>query len=176
MIPRIQKILFTTDLSKQTRYAFDYAVSLASRYGASLTILYVMEDLSPSQSANLQGFIGDERWEDLRQSHEQEVRQILIGKKKEGRMIREALGDMFASTQKDLKAPGVMAEEIVVTQGDAVECILQEVESRASDLIVMGYHPRGRLEEAIVGSVSHSVLRRVHVPVLLVRLPEQVHA
>ena len=64
--------------------------SLASHYGASLTILYVMEDLSPAQSANLQGFIGDERWEDLRQSHEQEVRQILIGKKKEGRMIREA--------------------------------------------------------------------------------------
>jgi nucleotide-binding universal stress UspA family protein len=175
MIPHIKKILFTTDLSKQTRYAFDYAISLASRYGASLTILYVMEDLSPAQSANLQGFIGDERWEDLRQSHEQEVRQILIGKKKEGRMIREALGDMFASTQKDFKeAPGVMAEEIVVTQGDAVDCILQEVEARACDLIVMGYHSRGRLEEAIIGSVSRSVLRRSKVPVFLVRLPERV--
>ncbi|HSO63140.1 MAG TPA: universal stress protein [Desulfobacterales bacterium] len=41
-------------------------------------------------------------------------------------------------------------------------------------LIVMGYHPRGRLEEAIIGSVSRSVLRRSKVPVLLVRLPEQV--
>ena len=81
---------------------------------------------------------------------------------------------MFASTQKDFKAPGVMAEEIVVTQGDAVDCILQEVETRACDLIVMGYHPRGRLEEAIVGSVSRSVLRRSKVPVLLVRLPERV--
>ncbi|MBI5578523.1 MAG: universal stress protein [Deltaproteobacteria bacterium] len=174
MVPEIKKILFTTDLSKQTRYAFDYAISLAGRYGASLTILYVMEDLSPSQSASLQGFIGDERWEDLRQSHEQEVQQILIGKKKEGRMIREALGDMFTSTQKDFKAPAVLAEEIVVTQGDAVDCILQEVEARACDLIVMGYHPRGRLEEAIIGSVSRSVLRRSKVPVLLVRLPERV--
>jgi nucleotide-binding universal stress UspA family protein len=44
------------------------------------------------------------------------------------------------------------------------------------DLIVMGYHPRGRLEEAIVGSVSRSVLRRTQVPVLLVRLPERVDA
>ena len=42
-------------------------------------------------------------------------------------MIREALGDMFASTQKDFKTPAVLAEEIVVTQGDAVDCILQEV-------------------------------------------------
>jgi len=174
MIPKIKKILFTTDLSKQTRHAFNYAVGLANQYGASLTILYVMEELSPTQSVNLQGFIGDERWEDLRQSHEQEVRQILIGKKKEGRMIRDALGDMLASTQKDFKTPGVMAEEIVVTQGDTVDCILQEVEARACDLIVMGYHPRGRLEEAIIGSVSRSVLRRSKVPVLLVRLPEQV--
>jgi nucleotide-binding universal stress UspA family protein len=172
MIPPIKKILFTTDLSKQTRYAFDYAISLANRYGASITILYVMEEFSPSQSANLQAFIGDERWEDLRQTHEQEVRQILIGKKNEGRMIHEALGDMVASTQKDSKTPGVTADEIVVTQGDAVDCILQEVEARACDLIVMGYHPRGRLEEAIIGSVSRSVLRRSKVPVLLVRLPE----
>lgn len=172
MIPPIKKILFTTDLSKQTRYAFDYALSLANCYGASITILYVMEEFTASQSANLQAFIGDERWEDLRQTHEQEVRQILIGKKNEGRMIHEALGDMVASIQKDSKTPGVTADEIVVTQGDTVDCILQEVEARACDLIVMGYHPRGRLEEAIIGSVSRSVLRRSKVPVLLVRLPE----
>jgi nucleotide-binding universal stress UspA family protein len=30
------------------------------------------------------------------------------------------------------------------------------------------------LEEAIVGSVSRSVLRRAKVPVLLIRLPERV--
>ena len=118
MIRPIKKILFTTDLSKQTRYAFDYAISLANCYGASLTILYVMEEFTASQSANLQAFIGEERWEDLRQTHEQEARQILIGKKNEGRMIHEALGDMVASTQKDFKTPGVAADEIVVTQGD----------------------------------------------------------
>ena len=44
MVPDIKKILFTTDLSKQTRHAFDYAISLAVTT-ASLTILYVMEDL-----------------------------------------------------------------------------------------------------------------------------------
>jgi nucleotide-binding universal stress UspA family protein len=176
MIPQIKKILFTTDLSRQTQYAFNYAMGLASLYGASLTILYVMEDVSVPQSANLQGFIGDERWEELRQSHEQEARQILIGKKREGAMIREALGDLLTAAQKDLSDKTLHADEIVVTQGDTVDCILAEAEGRQVDLIVMGYHPRGRLEEAIVGSVSHSVLRRVHVPVLLVRLPEQVHA
>jgi nucleotide-binding universal stress UspA family protein len=36
----------------------------------------------------------------------------------------------------------------------------------------MGYHTKGRLEAALAGSVSRSVLRRADVPVLLVRLPE----
>jgi nucleotide-binding universal stress UspA family protein len=171
-IPQIKKILFTTDLSKQTQHAFNFAVGLANQYGAALTILYVMEDISPTQSANLQGFIGDERWEELRQSHEQEIRQILIGKKREGSMIRQALGEMFTAAQNHLPEKNLRSDEIVVTQGDTVDCILQEASARKADLIVMGYHPRGRLEEAIVGSVSRSVLRRTHVPVLLVRLPE----
>jgi nucleotide-binding universal stress UspA family protein len=174
MIPQIKKILFTTDLSQQTRHAFNYAVGLASQYGASLTILYVMEDISPTQSANLQGFIGNERWEELRQSQEQDIRKMLIGKRREGIMIREALGEMFTAARKDLREKNLRSDEIVVTQGDAVDCILAEAESRQVDLIVMGYHPRGRLEEAIVGSVSRSVLRRTKVPVLLIRLPERV--
>ena len=140
---------------------------------APASILYVMEDVSPTQSASLQGFIGDERWKELRQSHEQEIRQILIGKKREGSMIREALGEMFAAAQKDLREKNLRSDDIVVTQGDAVDCILAEAEGRQVDLIVMGYHG-GRLEEAIVGSVSRSVLRRANVPVLLVRLPERV--
>jgi nucleotide-binding universal stress UspA family protein len=171
-IPQIQKILFTTDLSKQTQHAFNFAVGLANQYSATLTILYVMEEVSPTQSANLQGFIGEERWEELRQSQEQEIRQILIGKKREGSMIRQALGEMFTAAQNDLSEKNLRSDEIVVTQGDTVDCILQEAEARQVDLIVMGYHPRGRLEEAIIGSVSRSVLRRTHVPVLLVRLPE----
>jgi nucleotide-binding universal stress UspA family protein len=173
MLPKISKILFTTDLSKQTRKAFDYALSLAVQYDARLVILYVMEELPAAMSANLKGFIGDERWEQMRQAHAQEAQQILIGKRREGAMIRDALGEMFAAAQQDLKGVGVKADEIVVTHGAAVDCILQEAETRQCDLIVMGYHPRGRLEEAVIGSVSRSVLRRAKAPVLLVRLPEQ---
>jgi len=176
MIPQIKKILFTTDLSQQTRHAFNYAMGLASQYGASLTILYVMEDVSLPQSTQLQSFFGDKRWEELRKSHEQEARQVLIGKKREGVMIREALGELLTAAQKDLHEKNQRSDEIVVIQGETVDCIMAEAEGRQVDLIVMGYHPRGRLEEAIVGSVRNSVLRRAHVPVLLVRLPEPVHA
>jgi nucleotide-binding universal stress UspA family protein len=62
----------------------------------------------------------------------------------------------------------------MVVSALAAAAPMGEADARQVDLIVMGYHPRGRLEEAIVGSVSRSVLRRAKVPVLLVRLPERV--
>jgi hypothetical protein len=68
-LPQIKKILFTTDLSRQTRHAFSYAAELAHQYGATLTILYVMEDIPVPQSANLQAFIGRDRWRELQQSN-----------------------------------------------------------------------------------------------------------
>ena len=101
-LPQIKKILFTTDLSQQTRHAFNYAAGLAHQYGATLTILYVMEDISGSQSAHLRAFIGSERWKELKNSYEQQIQQVLIGKRREGAMIREALGDMFTAAQKEL--------------------------------------------------------------------------
>lgn len=171
-VPQIRKILFTTDLSQQARHAFAYAAGVARQYGATLTILYVMEDLPASQSANLRAFIGSDRWDELQTSYEQQTRQILIGKKREGALIREALGEMASTTQKGFPERTAEPEEVVVTQGDAVDCICQEAEARQIDLIIMGYHPRGRIEEAIFGSVSRSVLRRSRVPVLLVPLPE----
>jgi nucleotide-binding universal stress UspA family protein len=173
-LPRIKKILFTTDLSSQTKHAFNYATGLAHQYGATLTILYVMEDIPVPQSTNLKAFIGSDRWKELEKSNVEHIQQVLIGKKREGAMIREALGDMVTATQRELTEKDLRSGEIVVTQGDPVDCISQEAEARQVDLIIMGYHPRGRIGEAIMGSVSRSVLRRSKVPVLLVPLPDPV--
>ncbi len=96
----------------------------------------------------------------------------MIGKKREGDLIRQALGEMLAAAKDSLGGKSLPSDEIVVTQGDVVDCILQEAQANEVDLIVMGYHARGRLEEAVSGSVSRSVLRRVNVPVLLVKLPD----
>jgi nucleotide-binding universal stress UspA family protein len=171
-IPQIKKILFTTDLSKQAAHAFDYAVGLASQYGAGLTILFVMEDTPQVHGQDFKDFLGETRWAEIRKACEEDVRRILIGKKREGAMIRQALGEMLASSQDQLEKKNRPTEEIVVTDGDVVDCIVNEARSRQVDLIVMGYHAKGRLEAAVAGSVSRSVLRRVEVPVLLVKLPE----
>jgi nucleotide-binding universal stress UspA family protein len=171
-LPEIKKILFSTDLTPQTSHALNYAAGLAHQYGATLTIIYVMEDVPLSQSENLRAFIGSDRWKEMQKSQEQHIQHVLIGKKREGALIREALRDMFTSVQKGLPENRRQPDEIVVTQGDPVDCISQEAEARQVDLIIMGYHLRGRIGEALMGSVSRSVLRRSKVPVLLVPLPD----
>ena len=170
MVPKIKKILFTTDLSKETRQAFDYAISLAEQYGARITILYVMEEFSHASSAYLKSFVGNEKWQELQASHEQEARQILIGKQRESAIIKDALNEFYDEVQKVYCECNYVVEDIVVARGNVVEEILGEVHARKSDIIVMGHHVRGKIEEAVLGSTTRRILRRSRVPVMLVQL------
>ena len=172
MVPHIKKILFPTNLSKSSRCAFEYAVSIASRYEATITLLHVMEEVSHAADTRLRDLLGEERWQELTESHEQEARQILIGKKKEGAMISECLDEFCERIRTDLGEIGFITEEVVVTRGNVVDEILSEAQSRDCDLIVMGYHVRGKFEEALLGSATRRVLRRSKIPVMLVQLAE----
>jgi len=174
MVPQIKKILFTTNLSKESRHAFDYAISLAMQYGASVTILHVMEESRWTTTSYAKNILGEERWQRLRESHEQQARQILIGKQKEGALIREALDEFCKEAEKDHKECEYVMEDIVVAHGIVVDEIIRATQERKCDLIVMGYHGRGQFEEAILGSTTRRVLRRSEIPVMLVRLTETV--
>lgn len=172
MVPEIKKILFTTDLSKESRFAFDYALSMAIRYGAKITILHVMEEPSQYSSAHIKTLLGEDRWKQFQESHEQEARQILIGKRKDAAMIREALAEFREEAQKDHMESESTMEEIVVVRGNVVDEILSQARNRNYGLIVMGYYARGKLQDALLGSTPRRLLRRSKIPVMLVRLPE----
>ena len=172
MVPQIKKILFTTNLSKESRLAFDYAISLAMQYGAGITILHVMEETSWSSSAYVRNILGEKRWQELKEQHEEEAKQILIGKKKQGALIRDALAEFCKDAKKDYQECEVVMDDILVTHGIVVDKIIETALERECDLIVMGYHVRGKYGEAIHGSTTRRVLRSGKMPVLLVRLSE----
>jgi nucleotide-binding universal stress UspA family protein len=173
MVPDIKKILFPTNLSQSSRRAFEYAVSIAGRYGATITLLHVMEEVSRSSDVRLRDLLGEERWQELQESREQEARQILIGKKKEGAMIRESLNEFCEQISTDLGEIGFITEDIIVTRGNVVAEILSEAQGRGCDLIIMGYHVGCKLEEAVLGSTTRRLLRRSKTPVMLVQLVEE---
>ena len=55
--------------------------------------------------------------------------------------------------------------------GNPVEKIISHSEQEKFDLIVMGTHGHGKLEDAMIGSTARRVVRRSEIPVLVVRLP-----
>jgi len=163
VIPEIKKILYTTDLSPNARFAFSYAVSLANRYDAGVTIFHVLEDISTTADNLVINIIGKEKWSELRKRNEQEVLDT----------IGSRLSKFCEDVQTELPSCPFITENIIVKIGNPVEEILQEVENNRYDLVVMGAHGQGGLADALMGSTSRRVVRRCKKPVLVVRLPEK---
>ena len=61
MIPQIQKILYTTDLSPNSGYLLRFAVSSAKKHGAKLIVLHVIEALSPATKSIIALYLEDEK-------------------------------------------------------------------------------------------------------------------
>ena len=162
MIPEIKKILYTTDLSENARHAFGYAASLANRYDAGVTILHVLEDISPTTDSLVINIIGEDKWQELRGRNEKEVVET----------IRSRLTTFCNDVQAELPSCPFITDKIMAKIGSPVDEILLEVEKNSYDLVVMGAHGQGVLADTLLGSVSRRVVRRCKTPVLVVRLPE----
>ena len=102
MIPEIQKILYTTDLSENARHAFGYAASLANRYDASVTIFHILEDISPTADSLAINIIGKKKWEELRGRNEKEVLET----------IKSRLGKFCEDVQSALPSCPFITENI----------------------------------------------------------------
>ncbi|MDH3885144.1 MAG: universal stress protein [Desulfobacterales bacterium] len=163
MIPEINKVLYTTDLSKNARHAFSYAASIANRYDAGVTILHVLEDISPTASSLVINIIGEKEWGQLRTRNEKEVMDKL----------RSRLTNFCDEVQAELPACPFITDNIIVKIGNPVDEILLEVENKGYDMVVMGAHGHSALSNALMGSTSRRVIRRCKTPVLVVRLPQE---
>jgi nucleotide-binding universal stress UspA family protein len=162
MIPQIKKILYSTDLSKNARYAFSYAAEIANKHNAKITILHVLEEISHSASVRLSSLLGEERWRDIQDRNVQQVIDT----------IKERLDKFCQDTQKELIDCPFIVENIVIKQGNPGDEILDQADLTNCDLIVMGTHGQGSLVNAMLGSTARWVVRRSEKPVLVIRLPE----
>ena len=162
MIPEIKKILYTTDLSENARYAFGYAASIANRFGAGITILNVIEEVSHYSNSLVMNIIGAEKWKELKKANEKEVFNTVKGR------VEKFCEDVAG----ELPNCPFITDEIIVKIGNPVDEIMKQAKAADYDLIVMGAHGHGIVAGAVMGSTSRRVLRRCKKPVLVIRLPE----
>ncbi|GGO69253.1 universal stress protein [Nonomuraea cavernae] len=90
-----------------------------------------------------------------------------------GPLLAGAFADMKTEIRQRLvpwreKYPGVEIVESIV-EGHPVPILAAA--SRTADLIVIGPHGLGGFASAVLGSVTHGVIHRVHCPVAVIRAP-----
>jgi len=173
MIPEIKKILFATDLSENARYAFKYVADIAARYNAGIVILHVIEELPYNTESSIINMLGEKEWKELRAQHENDAAGSLVGKISENKLICLALGSLGGRISDELPPDAEQDPEIVIQQGNIVEEIITQSESKGCGMIVMAYRSHNMLAESIIGGVCRKVLRRSKKPVLLVPMPDK---
>ena len=163
MVPDIKKILYTTDMSDTSNYAFGYAASLANRYDALITIFHVLKNPRPTSENLVANVLGEDKWRSL----------IDRGKTEIVESIRTRLEKFCEETKAQLPSCPFLLEEAIVKVGNPAEEIIQEIAKKDYDLIIMGARGHGAVAGAVMGSVSRRVVRRSTTPVLVVRLPDE---
>ena len=162
MIPRIKNILYATDLSKNSAYAFRYAVNSAQKHDAKIHILHVIEALPSAAEGLLTQFMGEEKLRQMRKETEED----LVGR------IRERLR-RFA--ERELKRDPKTLKKVVsieVAYGSPAAEILRKAEQMNADVVILGTHGKGVIGHAFLGSVSEQVLHRIRKPVYIIPLPK----
>jgi nucleotide-binding universal stress UspA family protein len=161
-IPSINKILYATDLSENSRHAFAYAAGIANRHGAAVTIVFVIEELSRYTTDLISVFAGDEEWKKIRKRKEEDVVDI----------IKKRIEDFCAQTSSEFPECPFITENIIVKVGEPSQVIVNEANHGDFDMVVMGTHGHSTLAGVMMGSTARRTLRRCKKPVLTVRLPE----
>jgi nucleotide-binding universal stress UspA family protein len=152
MIPEIRKILYVTDLSKNSAYAFNYAVGMADKNESTIVILHVVEPL-PSFGIGFKDF--REMVEDDRKDKALEE----IEKRRKA-INQFANSDIHKSVSN-----------IIIRIGDPVEEILKLADEEKYDVIILGIHEKGFLTQTFLGSVCDAVLHRIRKPIFIIPLP-----
>ncbi|MEN8210272.1 MAG: universal stress protein [Thermodesulfobacteriota bacterium] len=166
-VVKIKKILYTTDLSKNSKYAFGYAVNMAQAFGAGLTILHVMTG-SENLDANISYHIGKSQWDKIKKERHKEATKSLVGKIRNQFAIKDALVKYCKGADECLLERTLVTDEIIVERGDPVKHILKYSEERDCDFIVMG----SRRSDSLASSTSKRVLKKARIPVMVVPLNE----
>ena len=139
----MKQVLIATDGSPSAKEAVDVGLELAKEQGADVTFVHVTE---PDEFHG--GRVGT-----VPITHREEVDESETALKAAAEAA-EATGVSYA------------LERI---SGETVDSIVALADSKNADLIVLGNRGRSAVTSALLGSVSHGVLRHSSRPVLVVK-------
>ena len=143
-------ILFATDFSESSDYAFGKALTLARKFNARLLVLHVI-----NEPVDLRGFYVPHISFDKLEEEIEEGAQKMMEK-----FCRTHIRDY--DNFESFIVPGIPYDEVI-----------KKAVAESADLIVMGTHGRTGLDHVLFGSTAEKVVRKSPVPVMTIRVAER---
>ena len=148
---KIEHILVATDLSEMSQEAVKTAASLASKFGASLTLLHVFD---PAPFVPPAAIPNPARFEEK------------IAKELE-EAVDQGLANLVAKLLPDFPEDRLSVASI--RHPSAAQGIVDFAAEQEADLLIVGTHGRTGLRHLLIGSVAEKVVRHSPCAVLTVR-------
>jgi len=141
----IHQILVPTDFSEHGNVALKYAIPFAEHFGASLTLLHIVEPLPATEDTNI-AYPSAEYLNHLSLA------------------ARERLAELCKTER--LKVP--MLRQAIASVGAPDEIITETARQLKSSLIILATHGRTGLAHILLGSLAERVIRQAPCPVLVI--------
>jgi nucleotide-binding universal stress UspA family protein len=141
----IQHILVPMDFSAYAEQALDYAIGLADKLQARLTLLHVVH-IMPLGVAGGEATLPYSYIVDLEEEVQEEMEQY-----------RQRVQDAG------------LAVDLAIVHGIPFQHIIEVAQDKDVNLIVIGTHGRTGLQHMLLGSVAEKVVRLAPCPVLVAR-------
>jgi nucleotide-binding universal stress UspA family protein len=148
----IRKVLVAVDGSENSDRALDFALDLAEKYDAALTVLNVSEPPAmgavPLEPTTISGESMVVFAKDLRKFHEEILSKAVAH-------AREVKPDVVVSSK--------------LREGDPALEIAAAAKEDGFDVVVVGHRGLGRVREMFLGNISEKVAHLAPCPVIIVR-------
>jgi nucleotide-binding universal stress UspA family protein len=146
----IKRVLVPTDFSESAEHALAYGVSFAAEYEAELVLLHVVESLTVGYASDLFPVPMAEVFDEI------------------SGYAKTEIGKLAA----DVRQKGIPVREMVL-QGKPSAEIVRVAQEEKVDIIVLGTHGKGMLDQALFGSTAERVIRKSPCPVLTCQLHQR---
>ena len=145
--PKYKKVLFCTDFSENSDYAFEFAYGIARRDEGLLYILHVIPRNLHQET--IRGYVSKDILRNIQKDLEQEL-------------------DDNYKERYTKKIEDAVRFEVVTKSGREDEEIIEFAKKEKVDIIVMGTHGKTGIEHVFFGSVAEKVLRRSPFPLFVI--------
>ena len=151
---RPKKILVAYDGSAHSKEALSWAVDLSVISGAPVIAVKVVEPVEMNRAYALYeagyGATLAERFDEMRKLDAQQMKDAMDAGKRKGVEVKTE-----------------------ILRGNVAAAIIDYADKNGADLIVAGTKGHGALAELLMGSVTRNLVSLSHLPVLVVKSPEE---